>query len=850
MKGSETKLLEYMEGAKKRFVIPVYQRNYDWKIDNCRQLFDDLVKVVKNKRHSHFFGSIVSSYQPNGRYTEYLVIDGQQRLTTVSLLLLAMYNLIIEKKVQPQTSTMASEILEDYLVDKHQPKETRIKLKPVKDDRAAFEKLFSDSDENDRQSNLTINYEYFYNRIQKEEISIEELYDALFTLEIINIELTADDDPQLIFESLNSTGMALSEGDKIRNFMLMGLPTQVQDEYYEKYWNRIEICTGYDVSSFVRDYLSVKQQTIPTINKVYTAFKAYVEATGISAEPLLQDLLAYAKRYAILLRGKTEDRSLNACIYRLNRLETTITRPFFLEVLRMKEEGSITISETRDIFLLTESYLFRRNICDLPTNALNKIFLMLHREIIRYDGSSSQYFEKFKFALLSKSDRARFPLDEEFIDAFAKRPVYQMNMKNKLYILERLENHDTLETKEIYAHCDDGTYSIEHIMPQHLTPAWISELGEGYEEIHETWLHRLANLTLTAYNSKYSNNSFRDKVQMEKGFAQSGLRMNFWVAQQKQWGLAELEERSEMLMQQALAIWALPETTYRPAEKQLDFYTLGDDVDLSGRDIIRFAFMKSEQPVDSWVLMMESVLKMLHEQDPSVLTHIAHIDDPDNDLSPYVRSNPAALRGTIQIDTDVFVERNTSTNTKIAILKRIFKAFNADPEDLVFYMKDADADDKADEQGTRYEIRRKYWKYALEFIHEANAADGCFANVHDTKMNWISGYIGIGGFKISCVANWDVARVEISLEHFSKERNKSAFDYLFARKEQIEEMLGTEVLWWRLDDKKGSYVSLRLTGVSINNETDWTQMAKFHAEWSRKFYDVFVPLLKEWSLAQ
>ena len=155
------------------------------------------------------------------------------------------------------------------------------------------------------------------------------------------------------------------------------------------------------------------------------------------------------------------------------------------------------------VFLLTESYLFRRNICDLPTNALNKIFLMLHREIIRYDGSSSQYFEKFKFALLSKSDRARFPMDEEFIEAFAKRPVYQMNMKNKLYILERLENHDTLETKEIYAHCDDGTYSIEHIMPQHLTPAWISELGEGYEEIHETWLHRLANLTLTAYNSKY-----------------------------------------------------------------------------------------------------------------------------------------------------------------------------------------------------------------------------------------------------------------------------------------------------------------------------------------------------------
>ena len=178
MNGSEAKLLEYMEGAKKRFVIPAYQRNYDWKAENCKQLFDDLVKVVCFGRSSHFFGSIVSSYQPNGRYTEYLVIDGQQRLTTVSLLLLAMYNLLKEKKAIPQTETMAQEILEDYLIDKHQPKETRIKLKPVKNDRNAFERLFDLNGENDLQSNLTFNYEYFYNRIQKEEITIEQLYDA------------------------------------------------------------------------------------------------------------------------------------------------------------------------------------------------------------------------------------------------------------------------------------------------------------------------------------------------------------------------------------------------------------------------------------------------------------------------------------------------------------------------------------------------------------------------------------------------------------------------------------------------------------------------------------------------
>ena len=557
MKGSEEKLLEYMEGAKKRFLIPVYQRNYDWKMENCKQLYDDMVKVVKAGRKSHFFGSIVSAYHPNGKYSEYYVIDGQQRLTTVSLLLLAMYNLILEGKIMPESETMAEEIFEDYLVDKHQPKETRIKLKPVKNDRSAFEKLFDPDYDNDNQSNLTYNYEYFYKRIQKEEISIDQLYESLFALEIINIELTHDDNPQMIFESLNSTGMALSEGDKIRNFILMGLPAEQQNEYYEKYWNRIEVCTNYDVSLFVRDYLSIKQQAIAAMNKVYVTFKAYVEDEELAVKPLLEDMLAYAKWYEILLKGKTNNKKLNACIFRLNRLETTVTRPFFMEVLRLNSEGKIALEEVAEIFQYTENYLFRRNICDLPTNSLNKIFLLLHKEIIRYDGTDSDYINKFKYALLAKNDRGRFPRDDEFVEAFSTRQIYQMNSKNKIYIFERIENFGTVEDKDIYRHCDEGTYSVEHIMPQHLTPKWVATLGEDYEEIHDIWLHRLANLTLTGYNSKYSNSIFTDKRDMENGFKQSGLRMNTWIAQQDEWTLDEIITRNEILMQQAITIWSL-----------------------------------------------------------------------------------------------------------------------------------------------------------------------------------------------------------------------------------------------------------------------------------------------------
>ena len=847
MKGSETKLVSYMQGSDKRFVIPVYQRNYDWKTENCKQLYDDLIKVIRRGRKSHFFGSIVSVHN-DGEFNEYLVIDGQQRLTTISLLLLAMYNLMRNGVLTPEKGNLAEKIYKTYLIDEWQDDDTRIKLKPVKNDRNAFGKLFDEESEHIPDSNLTINYNYFYSRIQKEEITIDELYEAVTKLEIINITLNQDDNPQLIFESLNSTGVALSEGDKIRNFILMGLPTKQQNDFYEKYWNKIEICTDYDVSMFVRDYLSVKQQLIPSMSKVYFTFKAFVEENGTEIEPLLQELLNYAKWYEILLKGNTADKGLNACIYRLNRLETTVTRPFFLEVLRLQAAGKLSLAEVKEIFLYTENYLFRRTICDLPTNALNKIFLMLHREIIRYDGTDNSYLEKFKYALNAKSDRGRFPDDGEFVEAFSARPVYQMNSKNKIYILERFENYGTVEVQNVYKQYDDGVYSIEHIMPQHLTPAWVKELGEDYEEIHDTWLHRMANLTLTGYNSKYSNSAFVEKRDMKNGFIDSHLYMNSWIGQQEHWGLAELEARSQMLMQRALTIWPLPVTEFKPAEKQMDSYSLDDDVELSGRDIVRFGYKNTEQPVTSWIDMMEQILKILHAEDKSVLSRLAYSKGESNDLDAYVSNKPQDLRNALQIDTDIYVERNTSTSTKISMLRRFFKAYGANEEDLVFYLKDVNDDGTAQEAGTRYELRRRYWAFALHYIqqaHDDGTGRGCFSGCTTSKENWLSGFFGIGGFSLVCVANYNKARVDLTLAHSNKDRNKEAFDYLYSYKSEIESVLGTQIDWQRSDDTKSSYIVIRLEGVSIENEADWTQMAKFHAEWSKKFYDVFVPYLKQ-----
>jgi hypothetical protein len=465
----------------------------------------------------------------------------------------------------------------------------------------------------------------------------------------------------------------------------MGLPSKKQEEYYEKYWNKIEVCTKYDVSSFIRDYLSVKQQEIPKLKRIYIDFKDYVELGKIETGPLLEEMLAYAKRYQILLDGNSGSSTLDACIDRLNRLETTVTRPYFLEVLRLKDEDKLPLEQVTEIFLLAENYLFRRTICGLATNALNKIFLMLHREIVRFDGTEDNYVEKFKYALRAKKGTSRFPDDKEFRSAFTESSVYTMN-SNKIYILERFENFGTKEDKDVYRHCDDKIYSIEHIMPQHLTQEWQRELGDDYEQIHEQWLHRIANLTLTAYNSKYSNNSFTEKKTMKDGFNDSGIRMNTWIAQKDKWTLTELKERNDYLMDRALTIWEAPVTEYKPASKQLDRYTLEDDSTLLiGSKVAKFAFKNTEQTVKDWAEMLQKVIQILYSEDKTIITKLASSEE---ERYFFFNDGPKPRGNSAEIGDGIHVYTNTDTPKKMTLLERLFKQYDEDPSDLVFYLRD------------------------------------------------------------------------------------------------------------------------------------------------------------------
>lgn len=845
MNGNAQKLIKYLDGASKRFIIPVYQRNYDWKMEHCKQLYDDLVKIIRQNRKSHFFGSIVSVQSESGTMEEFLIIDGQQRLTTISLLLLAIYHLLSSGKMVSRDHQLTDKILKKYLIDEYEPEEKRIKLKPIKNDQKAFGILFDQDEEYIPDSNLTINYRYFYDRIQHGELDIDELFDAICKLEIINISLNHEDNPQLIFESLNSTGLNLSEGDKIRNYILMGLPNDQQTKFYEKYWNRIESYTDYDVSSFVRDYLSIKQQSTPNMNSVYPTFKKYVEDAEVAdIEPLLKDLLEYAKRYAFLIKGGHSDERLNSCIYRLNRLSTSVTRPFLLEVIRLSESGALTADELIEVFHFTESYLFRRAICDLPTNALNKIFLLLHREIIRFDGDESHYVEKFKYALLSKRERTRFPSDEEFAECMSTRNIYGMNPKNKLYLFERLENSETSETKDVWGHLDRGEYSIEHIMPQHLTAAWIVSLGDNYEAIHTNWLHRLANLTLTAYNSRYSNSPFAEKRDMPHGFKDSGLRINQWVGRKEQWGLPELEERDQLLKNTVIGIWPYPTSNYHPQKKQMDAIALDEDVILTGRILSKYSFKGAEQPVASWADMYQQVITMLHSENKAVLKKLAVSQDPAVDLSLHFSMSPTSFNSCRQIDTDLYVWTGTDTQYKINNLRKIFAIFDVPESELVFYLKDEDNSETV--AGNRYEIRKKYWEYTLPQLKNAFSENGLFGNVNPVTSNWIAGFVGIPGIHIDCVANFDESRVELYLGMASKEKNKELFGFLFARKDNIEKVIGTQLIWSRMDDNKASKIHTFLPGVDISKDIDWPRMAKFHVDASKKLYLAFKEHLEQY----
>ena len=328
---------------------------------------------------------------------------------------------------------------------------------------------------------------------------------------------------------------------------------------------------------------------------------------------------------------------------------------------------------------------------------------------------------------------------------------------------------------------------------------------------------------------------------MQNGFDDSGIRVNTWIAKKDKWTLAELEERSEYLMGRALSIWAAPVTEYKPEEKQLDTYTLEDEGALTGRLIAKFTFKNTEQPVTSWVEMFQKVIQILYAENKAIITKLAMSEEEN--IALHFNTNPDTFTKSLEIGDGIYVWTNTNTQSKLSVLSRLFKLYDEDPADLVFYLRDEN-EANSDEPGSRYELRRKYWTYALPIIQKAHGENGSFSNVNPSRDNWINGFFGIVGFYMCCVSNYDAARAEVVFGRGNRQENKDAFDSLYTHKAEIESSLGTTLQWNRGDDIKSSKVFIQLNNVSIENENDWLQMANFHADWTKKFYDVIVPYIK------
>lgn len=683
MKGEAKQFLKFIDGSDKRFIIPVYQRNYSWQNKHCAQLLNDLKGLIKKPDVPHFFGSIVSSHMQGGKREDFLIIDGQQRLTTISILLIAIVDLLKHKKVIPKDDRLIEKITKKHLVDEYQEDQRKIRLKPIKDDCKAFDALFGDESDFVDGSNVTSNFRYFRDRILNENIDIDDLYDAISRLQTIDIFLEKDDDPQLIFESLNSTGLELEEGDKIRNFILMGLSSELQEKYYEAFWNKIEKNTHFKVSDFFKDYLTLKLNRTVVIKDIYFTFKDYVKKNNDDIEALLQDLLEYSKLYAIILNPMQYQNSFTAVLVRLSQLEFTVIFPVVLAILKRWNEKNLTDQEVTELLRVTEIFLFRRLIVGLATNALSKIFATLDKDVTKKAQSSqlASYAEIYKYVLLNKEESSRFPNDEEFEQALFSRNIYAMSSKNKAYLFSFLENEESKEQINVIERIKDGTYTIEHIMPQTLSPVWQKELGEKSQQIHEQWLHTLPNLTLTGYNSKYSNRPFKDKLDIENGFKDSNLRLNQYVRECLKWTEDELVERQSRLSKKSLKLWYYPTTSYVPPVEETNEYLLEDDFDFTGYTLVSYTLYDVESKVQSWKEMQIDVVKYLLEQ------HTTQIMSLCGDHKFYDLSLQETTNNFTEISKSIFLYTNCATKTKVNILKKIFEQCNIEQSELSFLIK-------------------------------------------------------------------------------------------------------------------------------------------------------------------
>lgn len=715
MISAQTNIQKILNASETYYEIPNFQRPYAWQTANATEFLADLEESVENRKN-HYFGTVVLVEDTMSTYSV-AIIDGQQRVTTSLLMVTAIYHLVKKNPGLIANPETTPELIRDRYLFNANIDKNKVKLRTVTTDNQILQRIFDvDGDEDrlkklDSRAHLSNLYQVYstFKKYFSSRDGLDKYIDGLRLFEVISITLNGNDDnPQRVFESINSTGKPLTDGDKIRNFALMLSNDDLRNHVYENYWSNIEqtlVDTSKDfITDFFRIYITSQRKTTVRMDAVYPQFKKLFarrvgdaqEKSGIDA--FYSDIVESLHFYEILKLQDTtsfnEDYSAIAeSIFRMRYLQIDLYMPFAMNILRHHANGQLTKDQLSDVFKLVETYFSRRIVCGIATTSVDRYMASLHKDVLNYmkDAPGSDYVDVLRYILLNRIGQTRMPDDAEYENAIRTREAYYQRNSFLIYVLTSAEG-SSKEAIHTLHQIADGTLklSIEHVMPQTLTSSdWQKMLGDDYERIHREYLHTLANLTLTGYNSEYSNRPYAEKMTLEVkdkktgvvqkvGFADSNLPINKWIAHHDVWNEETLKQRQDWWVERLGLAWPMPRTSFAPAEDDTTVYLL-DDIDLKGAGIRSVEVFDIQTSVTSWSEALDTIVESIYDRHSDFVEKVTRSEY----LSRSIRQDASSFYNSAEIlDTGYFVDTGTDINRKRKLIAALAETFNISHDDI------------------------------------------------------------------------------------------------------------------------------------------------------------------------
>lgn len=673
---------DLIEKNKRVFKIPVYQRNYDWSNIQCEKLFQDIMKANECD-HKHFTGTIVYINGIDGSaLNEVLIIDGQQRLTTVYILLKALYDAAKGVSVRIENE------IEEVMFNRNCGEKYKLKLKPIKTDNEQLRLLIQNKiDEMDRNSNIYKNYICFKNLIDKtlkSELEVNDILNGIKKLEMVEIVLdkSQGDEPQKIFESINSTGLELSLADKIRNYLLMDDANQ--DELYENYWSVIEKNVGYrNLGDFAINFLNSQISRSVNNSNAYRLFKEHCEENNLNHEDVLKKLKRASKVYgAFIGESHYYSKEILNYLHAFNSIKQTTVLPFLFRVFNDYENSIIDETTLLKVLNYLLTYFVRITACELNKSLSNFMKSMYGRA---FDGNYDNYYEKLVIFLNDLKANNRMPTDAEFEKALIHKPLYQKPICK--FVLSVIEN----SSKE---HIDLSNLTIEHILPQKENAViWKKEVGNDYGRVYETYLHTLGNLTITGLNSELGTKSFADKKRIICENSKANI-LNKEVLAAEKWNEASIKNRAKVLARKLIGKFNYVELHYDLNEANELSFGVNSGLDFSNTKPEGFVFVGEYTKVSSWIDLLTKFISIAYDLNVDAFSDLAESNYslPNADRT-YISNDERKFRKAKQIDNSgIYFETNLSANNIISFIKNLLDKLNLEADDFSFSLSDASFD--------------------------------------------------------------------------------------------------------------------------------------------------------------